>query len=145
MQREKPLPLRRLQPHHCKQTQPGHGDQRIQKLKRLQCQFPFHEDWQSRHRVVEVMALAVPLHYVRAFLVVDVLDVVAGVWGDAFAVQPGAVGAADGVLGKGTEVREWEGFGGDSWTVMEDAAAGGIGEHGVAESVDEVGCCGGFA
>lgn len=95
--------------------------------------------------MVEVVALAVPLHDVRTLLVVDVFDSVSSVGRDALAVEPCGVGCADGIRGQAAEVEHGEGGGGDTGAVAEDAAACGRGEHGVAEAVDEVGCCGCFA
>lgn len=52
---------------------------------------------------------------------------------------------ADGVLGERAEVGKREIFGGYAGAVAEDSSACWVGEHGVAEAVDEVGCCCGFA
>lgn len=91
------------------------------------------------------MALAVPLHHVGAFLVVDIADGGAGVGGDALAVEPFCVNVADGVGREGAQMGDVEGGGGEAGTVAEDAAAGGVEEHAVAEVGDEVGLGGCFA
>lgn len=95
--------------------------------------------------MVEIVTLAVPLHDVRALLVVNVSHRGAGVGRHALAVEPSDVGAADRVLGEGAQGREGEGLGRDAGAGAEDAAAGRVGEHGVAEAVDEVWGCGGLA
>lgn len=95
--------------------------------------------------MVKVMTLAIPLHDIRALFIVNVLHVVAGVRGDALAVKPGGIGAADRVLGEGAKIGEGKGFGGYSGAVAEDSSACWVGEHCVAKAVDEVGCCCGFA
>ena len=94
--------------------------------------------------MVEVVALAVPLHDVGALGVVDVAHRGARVGRDALAVEPVDVRATDGVGWEGAEVREIERGGGYAWSVAEDASARGGGEHGVAQAVDEVGGGGGF-
>ena len=86
-----------------------------------------------------------PLHHVSTFLVVDVADGVAGVGAHALAVEPGGVGASDGVLGQVPQRRHGQGGRGDARPVAEDAPAGRVGEHAVAEACDEEGLCGGFA
>jgi len=95
--------------------------------------------------MVEVVALAVALHDVGGLLVVDVADGIAGVGAHALAVQPGGVGASDGVFGERPQHLHGHGGGGDAGPVTEDAAAGRGGEHAVAERVDEVRLRGGFA
>lgn len=95
--------------------------------------------------MVKVVTFAVALHDVCALLVVNVTRRAAGVGGDALTVEPRDVGVAESVFGEGPEVVEGEGLGGDAWAEAEDAAAGWVSEHGVAEAVDEVGGCGGFA
>ncbi len=94
--------------------------------------------------MVEIVTFAIPLHHVRAFLVVDVLDLVPCVGTHALAVEPRGVRPADAVVGQTAEVGETERFRGYAWSVTQDAAAGGRGEHSVAEAVDEVGGCGCF-
>ena len=95
--------------------------------------------------MVKVVTLAVALHHVRAFGVVDVFHAVSRVGGDALAVEPADVGAADAVGGEGAEGGDGHGAGGDAGAVAEDASACRVAEHGVAEAVDEVGRCCCFA
>lgn len=84
------------------------------------------------------MALAIPLHHVRALLIVDVSHRRARVRCDVFAVEPGNVGGAHGSGCEGPQVGEVEGGRGQTGPVPEDAPAGGRAEHGVAEARDEV-------
>jgi|SRR5687767_13393025 hypothetical protein len=95
--------------------------------------------------MVKVVTFAVSLHHVGAFFIVDVANVGAGVWADSFPVQPVYISAANGVWGKGAEVRNVEGLGVEPRADTKNTAAGRGGEHGVAEAVDEVRRCGGLA
>lgn len=95
--------------------------------------------------MVEVVALAVTLHDIGGLLVVDVTDGVAGVGAHALAVQPGGVGASDRVFGERPQHLHGHSGRGDTGPVAEDAAPGCVGEHSVAERVDEVRLRGGFA
>ncbi|KAI9163491.1 hypothetical protein HJFPF1_05108 [Paramyrothecium foliicola] len=126
-------------------AQARHGDERVGELEGLEGHLALADDGQPRQGVVEVVALAVPLHDVRALLVVDVAHLRARVGRDALAVQPRDVGVADRVLGQRAQVRHVEGLGAYAGAESEDAAAGRVGEHGVAEAVDEVGRGGSFA
>lgn len=90
------------------------------------------------------MALAVTLHDIGALLIVDVSNLGPRVGGDALAVEPADVGPADRVLREGAKGLDRECFRGYAWPEAEDSAAGRVGEHGVAEAVDEVRGCGGF-
>ena len=95
--------------------------------------------------MVEVVALAVPLHDVRALLVVDVADCVAGVGAHALTIEPGSIGSSDRILGQSSQHFHGQGRGGDAGPVAEDPPAGRVGQHAVAELRDEEGLGGGFA
>lgn len=92
--------------------------------------------------MIEIVALTVSLHYVCAFFIVDVFDLFAGVWADALAVKPRSVIVANSVGWKSAKVGHGHCLGCYTRTVAEDAAAGWIGEHGIAKAIDEVRCCG---
>lgn len=95
--------------------------------------------------MIEIMTLAIPLHDIGAFFIVDVLDAAACVGADALPVKPGGVCVANGVRWETAEIGQGKRLGSYAWSVAQDPAAGGIGKHCIAETVDEEGCCGGFA
>lgn len=140
-----PPPLLGLHGRGGEHAQAGHGQARVRPFEGLEGDFALADNGQPGDGVVEVVAFSVPLHDVRALLVVNVARLVSRVGGDALAVQPRDVGAADCVSGQGPEVAQGEGLGGDSRSEAEDATAGWVGEHGVTEAVDEVRRCRGFA
>ncbi|PNY24432.1 hypothetical protein TCAP_05643, partial [Tolypocladium capitatum] len=131
---EEAAPLLRLERRGGEDAQPRHGEERIRKLKGLERYLALADDGQARDGVVEVVALAVALHDVGALLVVDVAHGGARVGRDALAVEPADVGAADGVGGKRAQGGQGERLGGDARAEAQDAAAGRVGEHGVAQA-----------
>lgn len=143
--RPESLALLSLHSRHGQHAEPSHGDERVRKLESFEGHLALADDGQTGQRVVEVVALAVALHNVGALLVVDVAHRRAGVRRDALAVEPANVGATDGVVGQSAQARQVDGVGVEARAEAQDTAAGRVGEHGVAEAVDEVGRGGGLA
>ena len=91
------------------------------------------------------MAFTIPLHYIRAFLIIDVFNTVPHIGTNSLAIQPANVCAADTVFREAAEMGDGQGLGSNAWAIAEDTPAGWGGKHGVAEAIDEVGRCSCFA
>lgn len=137
-------PLSPAQREGGKGGQARHGQEGVGELEGLEGDLALAHDGEARQRVVKVMALSVALQDVRALLVVHVPHVRPRVRGDPLAVQPGHVRRPDGPSRQRAKPRQVERRRGDTRPVAEDPAAGGRGEHGVAEARDEVGGRGRF-
>ncbi|KZL84277.1 hypothetical protein CI238_11269, partial [Colletotrichum incanum] len=133
-----PLPLPLLHRRVAQHRETRHRNQRVGELERLKRHLALPHDRQARQRMIEVMALAVPLHDIRTLRVIYVSHHWPRVRAHTFGIKPADIGSPDAVLGHLAQAVKVERDRSYTRPVAEDTTARRVREHGVAQAVDEV-------
>ena len=118
--------------------EPGHREAEVRELERLHGHLAFHDHGEARDRVVEVVALAVPLHDVRLLRVVHVPHGQPRVRRDLLRLEPLRVLEAERVRRQPPQCRDVQRRRRDPRPLAQNLAPGAVAKHRVAQPPREV-------
>ncbi|KAK6428451.1 hypothetical protein LTR95_015401 [Oleoguttula sp. CCFEE 5521] len=125
--------------NRIRQAEPSHRQRRVRKFKSLDSQLAFDYDWQPRNGVDKIVRLAIALHDICFFWVVDVAYRIPRIRRDAFSVQPSRISPPHSPFRQQPQFLEGQTLRRYARFVAEYAPAGGRGEHSAPETGYEVG------